>query len=67
MKSKGAPSQFTVSNRDKILYPAAKFTKADVVDYYLRVAPFLLPHFQDRPVTSKDELVRQYRDVTATR
>jgi bifunctional non-homologous end joining protein LigD len=53
MKSKGAPSQFTVSNPDKVLYPAAKFTKADVVDYYLRVAPFLLPHFQDRPVTLK--------------
>ena len=53
MKSKDAPSQFIVSNPDKVLYPAARFTKADVVDYYARAAPFLLPHFRDRPVTLK--------------
>jgi bifunctional non-homologous end joining protein LigD len=37
----------------KVLYPAAKFTKADVIDYYVRVAPYLLPHLQNRPVTLK--------------
>ena len=37
----------------KILYPQAKFTKADVIDYYVRVAPFILPHLKDRPVTLK--------------
>jgi bifunctional non-homologous end joining protein LigD len=42
-----------VSNPDKVLYPAGKFTKAAVVEYYRRVAPFLLPHFRDRPVTLK--------------
>ncbi len=42
-----------VSNPQKILYRAGKFTKADVVDYYLGVARFLLPHFKDRPVTLK--------------
>jgi bifunctional non-homologous end joining protein LigD len=42
-----------VSNLDKVLYPAAKFTKGRVIDYYVRVAPFLLPHFRNRPVTLK--------------
>jgi bifunctional non-homologous end joining protein LigD len=42
-----------VSNLDKIFYPGARFTKADVVDYYRRVAPYLLPHFRNRPVTLK--------------
>ncbi len=37
----------------KVLYPAGKFTKADVVEYYRRVAPYLLPHFRNRPVTLK--------------
>jgi bifunctional non-homologous end joining protein LigD len=42
-----------VSNPDKIFYNAGKFTKLDVINYYLRAAPFLLPHFRDRPVTLK--------------
>jgi bifunctional non-homologous end joining protein LigD len=43
----------TLSNLDKILYPAAGFTKAQVIDYYLRVAPALLPHIAGRAVTIK--------------
>jgi bifunctional non-homologous end joining protein LigD len=43
----------TVSSPDKILYPEARFTKAQVIDYYIRVSEYLLPHFQDRPVTLK--------------
>jgi bifunctional non-homologous end joining protein LigD len=42
-----------VSNPDKVLYPGGKFTKGDVVEYYRRVARFLLPHFRNRPVTLK--------------
>jgi bifunctional non-homologous end joining protein LigD len=42
-----------ISHPEKILYPAGKFTKADVVDYYRRVAKYLLPHFKNRPVTLK--------------
>jgi len=42
-----------ISSPDKALYPAGKFTKADVVSYYERVAHFLLPHFRNRPVTLK--------------
>ncbi len=42
-----------ISNPDKILYPGGKFTKSDVVNYYQRLARYLLPHFKDRPVTLK--------------
>jgi bifunctional non-homologous end joining protein LigD len=42
-----------LSNLDKVLYPAAGFTKAQVIDYYQRVAPVLLPHIAGRPVTIK--------------
>lgn len=40
-----------VSNLEKVLYPASGFTKGQVIDYYMRVAPFMLPHLKDRPVT----------------
>ena len=40
-----------LSNLDKILYPATETTKGEVLNYYARVAPFLLPHLADRPVT----------------
>ncbi|MFC4107717.1 non-homologous end-joining DNA ligase [Micromonospora zhanjiangensis] len=43
--------QLELSNLDKVLYPAAGFTKAEVIDYYTRVAPVLLPHLRDRPLT----------------
>lgn len=42
-----------VSNLDKVLYPRAGFTKAQVIDYYIRIAPVLLPHLKDRPLTLK--------------
>ena len=45
--------QVKCTRLSKILYPQAKFTKADVIDYYVRVAPFILPHLKDRPVTLK--------------
>jgi len=40
-----------LSNLDKVLYPETGFTKADVVRYYVDVAPHLLPHLADRPLT----------------
>src|SRR5439155_16982692 len=43
----------TVSNLDKVLYPEIGFTKAQVIDYYIRIAPVLLPHLKDRPITLK--------------
>src|SRR5215469_7889626 len=45
--------KLTLSNLDKVLYPEAGFTKAQVIDYYLHVAPVLLPHIASRAVTIK--------------
>ena len=42
-----------VTNLDKVLYPADGTTKADVLDYYARVAAILIPHVRDRPLTRK--------------
>src|SRR5947209_11424416 len=43
----------TVSNLDKVLYPESGFTKAQVIDFYIRISQNLLPHFHNRPVTLK--------------
>ena len=45
--------QLSLSNLDKVMYPAVGFTKGHVIDYYTRVAPALLPHLRDRPLTLK--------------
>lgn len=46
-----------VRNLDKVLYPTTGFTKAEVIDYYVRVAPAMLPHVTGRGVT-----LRRYPD-----
>ena len=43
--------ELSLSNLDKLLYPAAGFRKADVIDYYRQVAPVMLPHLDGRPPT----------------
>src|SRR5207302_80363 len=43
----------SISNIDKVLYPNHGFTKGEVIDYYSRIAPVLLPHLVDRPLTVK--------------
>lgn len=43
----------TLSNLDKVFYPATGFTKGDVIGYYSEVAPALLPHLKNRPITLK--------------
>ncbi|MBP2658960.1 MAG: polymerase LigD, polymerase domain protein [Firmicutes bacterium] len=43
----------TLSNLDKVFYTASNFTKAQVIDYYIRIAPVLLPHLTGRPLTLK--------------
>ena len=45
--------KLSVSNLDKVLYPKVAFTKGQVIDYYIRIAPVLLPHLEDRPLTMK--------------
>ncbi len=42
-----------LSNLDKVLYPAVGFTKGQVIDYYARIAPVLLPHLAGHPLTLK--------------
>lgn len=42
-----------LSNLDKVFYPAVGFTKGQVIDYYRRVAPVLVPHLRNRPLTLK--------------
>jgi bifunctional non-homologous end joining protein LigD len=42
-----------LSNLDKVLYPATGFTKGQVIDYYTRASPWLLPHLRGRPLTLK--------------
>ena len=42
-----------LSNLDKVMYPKTGFTKGDLIDYYVRVAPVLLPHLHGRPLTLK--------------
>jgi bifunctional non-homologous end joining protein LigD len=46
-----AGRELDLSNLDKTIYPAAGFTKGEVIDYYTRVAPVLLPHLRDRALT----------------
>jgi bifunctional non-homologous end joining protein LigD len=43
----------SLSNLDKVLFPQVGFTKGQLIDYYTRVAPAVLPHLQGRPLTLK--------------
>lgn len=43
--------ELSLSNLDKLLYPAAGVTKAAVIDYYSRIADVMLPHLRGRPLT----------------
>jgi bifunctional non-homologous end joining protein LigD len=43
--------ELKLTNLDKVLYPKAGFTKGEVVDYYAKVAPAMIPHLAGRPVT----------------
>jgi bifunctional non-homologous end joining protein LigD len=45
--------ELSLSNLDKVMYPEVGFTKGQVIDYYTRIAPVLLPHLHDRPLTLK--------------
>lgn len=47
----GPPQRIRFTNTDKLLFPYARITKADVLGYYERIAPWLLPYLRNRPVT----------------
>ena len=48
-----AGRSLSLTNLDKVLYPATGFAKGQVVDYYVRIAPVLIPHLEGRPLTMK--------------
>ncbi|HSM45089.1 MAG TPA: non-homologous end-joining DNA ligase [Acidimicrobiia bacterium] len=41
----------TLSNVDKVFFPDEGYTKGDLIQYYVSVAPLLLPHLEDRPIS----------------
>jgi bifunctional non-homologous end joining protein LigD len=43
--------ELKLTNLDKVLYPKSGFTKGEMVDYYAKVAPAMVPHLTGRPVT----------------
>ncbi len=49
----GGKKTLRVSNLDKIFFPKEKYTKGDVMRYYTRIADFILPTIQDRPLVLK--------------
>ena len=49
----GGGKKLKVSNLDKIFFPKAKYTKGDVMRYYVRIADLILPTMKDRPLVLK--------------
>ncbi len=43
----------SISNIDKVLFPESGTTKGQVIDYYVKMSPFILPHLKMRPLTMK--------------
>lgn len=43
--------EIELSNQNKVLFPRDGYKKGDLVDYYLKIAPYMLPYMRDRPVT----------------
>src|SRR5205085_5856715 len=49
----GRGKTLKVSNLDKVFFPKEKYTKGDVMRYYVRIADFILPTILDRPLVLK--------------
>ncbi|MGH9172216.1 MAG: DNA polymerase domain-containing protein [Acidimicrobiales bacterium] len=45
--------ELSFSNLSKVMYPATGFTKGELIDYYVRIAPAMLPHLAGRPITCR--------------
>ena len=45
--------ELTISNLEKVFYPSTGFTKGQLLDYYARIGPVMLPHLAGRPLTMK--------------
>ncbi len=48
-----AGRRLTLTNLEKDLYPSYGFTKADILEYYRRISPYILPHLKGRALTLK--------------
>jgi bifunctional non-homologous end joining protein LigD len=46
-------AKIEVSNLEKVFYPKTGFTKGQVIDFYIKISPYLLPHLKDRPISLK--------------
>lgn len=44
---------FEITNKEKILFPKSKITKEEFVNYYKKIAKYILPFVKDRPLTLK--------------
>jgi len=44
-----ASREFALSNLDKVLWPEDGYTKGELINHYVQVAPYLLPHLRGRP------------------
>lgn len=42
--------EIDISNREEVYFPADGLTKGDLIDYYQRIAPTMLPHLEGRPI-----------------
>ena len=58
--------QVEVSNLSKVFYPKSGFTKGQVIDYYVRISPYLLPHLQKRPIYPYLSVVQFELNTTTT-
>jgi bifunctional non-homologous end joining protein LigD len=63
VRRNNAATEVAFKNLEKVFFPATGFTKGDLIRYYLEIAPALLPHFRDRPVT----LIRMPNGVSGER
>jgi bifunctional non-homologous end joining protein LigD len=43
--------EIEISRPEKVLFPEDGITKGDLIEYYARIAPHILPHLRDRPLT----------------
>ena len=51
---------------DKVFFPNAGLTKGDVVDYYRRISPVMVPHLQQRPLNLLRAPQTDYRENPST-
>jgi bifunctional non-homologous end joining protein LigD len=51
MAKRGKIEDVTFTHLDKVFFPRGKFTKGDLIRYYIDVADYILPHLKNRPVT----------------